>query len=296
MQEEKFLNVLRSRMVDGIIYVSSDYATSNKLLADLSIPVVFIDRKIEKSGNMGSVQIDNYQAMKEVAEYISKKGCKKIAYITADISVSPSRERYEGLMDGLKEAGIAFDKRLHYPGTFSVETGQIGAMTLLQRNPAIDCIVCGNDLMAIGAMSICQKLGRKVPDDIKIMGFDDIYISKYLNPELTTVRQDAYEMGKQAAEMLIEHIEQKSLLKDIVLSHEIVDQLTEVADDLGTNLAILSLAWILQHPEISCVIAGASKPSQLENNLKASDLVIPQDAMDRIENILGFKRFERHVG
>ena len=75
-----------------------------------------------------------------------------------------------------------------------------------------------------------------------------------------------------------------------------MDQLTEVADDLGTNLAILSLAWILQHPEISCVIAGASKPSQLENNLKASDLVIPQDAMDRIENILGFKRFERHVG
>ena len=64
MQEEKFLNVLKSRMVDGIIYVSSDYATSNKLLADLSIPVVFIDRKI-----------DNYQAMKEVAEYISKKGC-----------------------------------------------------------------------------------------------------------------------------------------------------------------------------------------------------------------------------
>ncbi len=99
MQEEKFLNVLKSRMVDGIIYVSSDYATSNKLLADLSIPVVFIDRKIEKSGNMGSVQIDNYQAMKEVAEYISKKGCKKIAYISADIAVSPSRERYEGLMD-----------------------------------------------------------------------------------------------------------------------------------------------------------------------------------------------------
>ena len=76
----------------------------------------------------------------------------------------------------------------------------------------------------------------------------------------------------------------------------IVDELTKVADDLGTNLAILAMAWILQHPEISCVIAGASKPSQLENNLKASGLVIPQDAMDRIEEILGFQRFERHVG
>lgn len=76
----------------------------------------------------------------------------------------------------------------------------------------------------------------------------------------------------------------------------IVDELTKVADELGTNVAILSMAWILQHPEISCVIAGASKPSQLENNMKASGLTIPQDAMDRIEKIPGFKRFERHVG
>ena len=76
----------------------------------------------------------------------------------------------------------------------------------------------------------------------------------------------------------------------------IVDELIKVADDLGTNVAILSMAWILQHSEISCVIAGASKPSQLENNMKASGLIIPQDAMDRIDKILGFRRFERHVG
>lgn len=76
----------------------------------------------------------------------------------------------------------------------------------------------------------------------------------------------------------------------------IVDKLSKVADDLGTNVAILALAWILKHPEISCVIAGASKPSQLENNLKAIDLEIPDDAMERIEKILGFQRFERHVG
>jgi len=76
----------------------------------------------------------------------------------------------------------------------------------------------------------------------------------------------------------------------------IVDALSKVADELGTNLAILSIAWILQHPEISSVIAGASRPSQLENNIKASGLVIPDDAMKRIEEILGFHKFERHVG
>lgn len=76
----------------------------------------------------------------------------------------------------------------------------------------------------------------------------------------------------------------------------VVDELIKVADGLGTNVAILSMAWILQHSEISCVIAGASKPSQLENNMKASGLIIPQDVMERIDKILGFRRFERHVG
>lgn len=79
-------------------------------------------------------------------------------------------------------------------------------------------------------------------------------------------------------------------------NYQIVDELSKVAKELNTNLAILAMAWILQHEEISCVIAGASKPSQLENNLKASGFVIPKDAMDEIEKILGFKRFERHVG
>lgn len=76
----------------------------------------------------------------------------------------------------------------------------------------------------------------------------------------------------------------------------ILDELEKIADELGTNLSILAMAWILQREEISCVIAGASKPSQLENNIKASGFNIPKDVMDRIDKILGFKRFERHVG
>ncbi|OZG68945.1 aldo/keto reductase family protein [Bifidobacterium eulemuris] len=77
---------------------------------------------------------------------------------------------------------------------------------------------------------------------------------------------------------------------------DMVERLIEVADGLGVNLAIMSMAWILQHPQVSCVIAGASKPSQLENNIKASGFVIPDDAMVEIDRITGFQRFERHVG
>lgn len=77
---------------------------------------------------------------------------------------------------------------------------------------------------------------------------------------------------------------------------DMVERLRGVADELGTNLPVLSMACILQHPEISCVIAGESKSGQLENNLKASGFQIPVDAMAGIDRITGFHRFERHVG
>ena len=101
-----------------------------------------------------------------------------------------------------------------------------------------------------------------------------------------------YPEGSRATHQADKQI--NNLLTDDNLA--IVDELTKVANDLGTKVSILSMAWILQHSEISCVIAGASNSSQLENNIKASGFVIPQDAMNRIEEILGFKRFERHVG
>lgn len=101
-----------------------------------------------------------------------------------------------------------------------------------------------------------------------------------------------YPEGSRATHQADKQI--NNLLTDDNLA--IVDELTKVANDLGTNVSILSMAWILQHSEISCVIAGASNSSQLENNIKASGFVIPQDAMNRIEEILGFKRFERYVG
>ena len=83
------MDALKAKMVDGIIYVSFNPATSEKLLENITVPVVFMDRKIK---NMGSVLIDKFSAMKDVAAYIAGKGCRQPAYITADISISPSKE------------------------------------------------------------------------------------------------------------------------------------------------------------------------------------------------------------
>lgn len=173
--------------------------TSEELLSTLPIPCVAIDRNVTENGKIGVVRIDNYQAMYDVAEFVVEKGCRTIGYVTSGITQSPGKERFQGLVDGLEHCGIAFDRRLLYPGIFNVETGHIGAMTLLERKADLDCIVCGNDLIALGVMNVCQRMGKAIPDDIKIIGFDDIYIAKYLYPELTTVNQNAYEMGKCAA-------------------------------------------------------------------------------------------------
>ncbi len=224
VQEERFREMLISKMVDGIIYISSNYETSNKFLSELHIPCVAIDRIVENQSGIGVVQIDNYQAMKEAAAFAVSKGCKQIGYITADITQSPSKERYKGFLDGLKECNVEFDQRLLYTGAFQVETGNMGAMALLKQEENLDCILCGNDLIAIGAMNVCQKAGKRIPQDIKIMGFDDIYISKYIYPELTTVRQNVYEMGRRASQMLIDHVENGTELSHIILPHELIER------------------------------------------------------------------------
>lgn len=101
IQEEKQIKMLISKMVDGIIYVSSNFESGEKIISGLYIPCVSIDRKIQSGDNIGFVGIDNYTAMKEAGVYLVKNGCKRIGYVTTDISKSPCDERLEGLCSGL---------------------------------------------------------------------------------------------------------------------------------------------------------------------------------------------------
>ena len=222
LQEERCIHIMISKMVDGIIYVTSNLHMSEQMIVKSAIPLVTIDRTLETKNNNGEVVIDNYKAMFDVAEFMVANNCKRIAHITADINKTPCVDRFKGLCDGLEKHGMKFDKKLLYSGNFNVETGHIGAMTILQRDNTIDSIVCGNDLIAIGAMNALHQLKIKIPEQVKVIGFDDVFIARYTNPELTTVRQNIYEMGRLAARMLINHLENGKKLRTIVLEHEII--------------------------------------------------------------------------
>ena len=149
----------------------------------------------------------------------------------------------------------------------------------------------------IAAGSLSKRLGLPEGTKLKTTVLEYCYKDDELgDPMVNDYHIAAMELATKEE---MEQISTMALKINDLLTDENLDkveQLRKVADELGTNLPVLSMAWILQHPEISCVIAGASKPSQLENNMKAAGFVIPADAMAEIDKITGFHRFERHVG
>lgn len=194
---------LQSKMVDGLIFTRSlRDSTLERYLAD-NMPVVVVDRAIDISSRpIGKVFINTRSAIREATLLLLERGCQRIGFISAIDNAT--RDRYEGYCDALTQCGLSVDPQLVFSGDYNVSTGRRGGEELLSRG--VDGVVCGNDLIATGVMRAAEESGRHIPQDLKVIGLDDIYLSKYLHPPLTTIEQPAYEMGRDAARMLIRNI------------------------------------------------------------------------------------------
>lgn len=213
IKEEKYLNILQEKKVDGIILTAS-YADSNKSIERCNIPIVLVDRNIDIDKKVGRITVDNEKGAYMATVYLIEKGCRNIGFISADTKYKPSAERLRGYERALKEFNIELNKDITYFKSFQVGTGYEGTLTILKTG-IIDSIFCANDLIAIGAIKALRENNIKIPDEIKIIGFDDIIISEYLDPPLTTVRQPIYDLGQNAIDILINLIENKD--KDITI-------------------------------------------------------------------------------
>ena len=203
-REGESFRCLGSQMIDGIIFASSQEESSydNALLR--SVPVVMVDRGVTiADGNVGKVSIDSRSASAAATQLLVGSGCRRVAYISAKCNTA--NQRYLGYLGALEKSGIKVDESLIYLGEYDVETGLRGTQWLLEQG-SFDGIVCGNDLIAAGAMTVLGRNGLSVPGDVKVIGFDNIYLSQHLNHPLTTVEQPTYEIGRTAAEMLLENI------------------------------------------------------------------------------------------
>ncbi|TET64456.1 LacI family transcriptional regulator, partial [Candidatus Aerophobetes bacterium] len=200
------VNLLEGR-VDGVIFTSGVMQDEHILrLKEEGIPIVLIE-KFMQSSDIPAVVIDNLSAAKKGVKHLLSLGHRKIGYISAPLELVPLRERFEGYKRALLESRVPYDSSVVYiEKTIKKEDLRSGykIMTrILQQGnfPKVFFIV--SDTLAIGAIKAIKDFGMKVPDDIAIVGFDDIDIASFSDPPLTTMVQPKYQMGVRGMEMLI---------------------------------------------------------------------------------------------
>lgn len=219
-REEESVRFLLTKMVDGLIImpVSAD-KSSFKAATDNNIPVVVIDRKTEAK-EASHVVINNREISRRATERLIAKGCGRIALITGDTGVYTARERKLGYEDAMRAAGIYTDN-LVYNGGLSVERGYAAMKTALEENPGIDGVFVTNYEMTIGSIIALNEEGRKIGKDVEFMGFDRVEITRAFVSDMQTVNQPLAEIGKVAADTLIDMIG-GGAPRDVVLEAEIL--------------------------------------------------------------------------
>ena len=224
-KEMEYLRVLKEKMVDGVIYMSNSLEPEIiELVKSLELPVTLVETT-DKKNTFPSVTIDNEKAAFEATEYLVKKGNKKIAYIgTHEDAVNAVAYRFSGYKAALEKNGIEFDRNLCSFGGVKAQDGYEGINTIL-KNGDIDAVFCVSDEIAMGAINALRDLGKRVPEDVDVMGFDNIYSASIFYPKLTTVVQPTYDMGSVAMRMLIKVINGAELVQHhFVLPYQIAER------------------------------------------------------------------------
>jgi LacI family transcriptional regulator len=205
-QERRFLNDSLQRRVDGIAFAS--FATTARMLTPVlqaNIPIVSIGTTI-RHRNVDCVRTDDVAGSQDATVYLIERGYAPIGMIGGPAGTSPSDHRLEGHRIALRDAGISYDPQLLAIGDFTRAGGATAMGTLLASRLHPRAVFCANDLMAIGAMDAIRDAGLHIPDDVALVGYDDIEAASLITPDLTTVVNPAYEMGRACGRLLLERM------------------------------------------------------------------------------------------
>lgn len=203
-KEREALEFLGQRRSDGLIFqvdASSDYDILSWLM-DIEVPVVIVGRFIAEFAPM-CLYLDNELGGYLATRHLIQEGHTKIAYVMGLPTIRDSWDRLHGYRRAIEEAGLPYDEMYVVEGTFMEESGNLAMRRLLERKLGITAVFLANDQMAAGAIQALRDMRLNVPDDISVIGYDDIHFAKYLYPALTTIRQPFAEMGRAAAKLLL---------------------------------------------------------------------------------------------
>ena len=221
-KEKMALQMLTSMNADGIIFTRSNEELRPFVEAS-PIPVVVTDTVFSGAHVSAYVHCDFYQGGRMATEYLQECGCQRIVCMRGPQELSSARARYEGYRDVCKEKHL--EERI-VETDYSFNMGLTAAEEMLEKYPDVDGIVACNDMVAISAYKILHKNHISVPDQVQIIGFDDIFLTTLLTPELTTITQPIRAIGAKAAELIIHSGEQELEMEKYVFPVSLVERET----------------------------------------------------------------------
>lgn len=204
--EASYFNLAVAERARGVILVPTNSNADLSALIDRDVPVVTADRRLD-SHDVDSVLVDNVRGAKQAVDHLIERGYRRIACITGPMGSTTGAERYAGYRRAHEEAGLNLSDSLVQTGSFNESDGHVAMRRLLSLHQRPDAVFTANNLMTIGALHAIDESGLIVPDDIGLVGFDDMSWSSLVRPPLTSVAQPSYELGAEAARLLLSRIE-----------------------------------------------------------------------------------------
>lgn len=221
-KELRNLEILRQVNADGVILITHSVRTG-QAIRECGLPVIVLDRRVEDCGELSFISADHFRGGVLAAEHLVSRGCRRIACLQGAMRFTSSQARSEGYR--LVCEKYALEERFIEAG-FEYEDGIAAAQRLLERFPDTDGILASNDLVALAVYKVLTRAGYRVPDEVRLIGFDDVRFSRLMTPELTTVRQPISEMGRLAVQLLLDFENGAPVSKEYIFDVSLIERET----------------------------------------------------------------------
>ena len=208
-EQQEYLNIARSNLLDGLILIKVTPA-DNRLnpLFESGFPAIAVNFKLENA-SCNFVDSENIRGARLAVRYLYEKGHRKIGFMTGFMEEVNAQDRYSGFMEEMKKLGLPVNENWIVTGDFDQHKAYEAAGDILKLSKRPTALFCSDDYMAIGAMRRFKEAGLRIPEDIALVGFDDIELAAFVKPALTTVRQPMFKMGETAARIVLDIIRKK---------------------------------------------------------------------------------------
>jgi LacI family transcriptional regulator len=215
---------LREKRVDGVIILAHNIDDETILESSREgFPIVVLDRSVQ-SEHVVQIEVDNEHGALMATEHLIQKGSRDIAYVSGPYNSHDNELRFKGYRAALEKHGIEYRPKWKVSGGFTREGGYQATKMIIAQKDVPHAIFYANDEMAIGGIQALNEKKISVPDDISIIGFDDIQLSEYVSPPLTTMRQPKYEAGALAVHLIFQVLSKEKVDQNYKLTTELIER------------------------------------------------------------------------